>query len=118
VWTNNPVFGLNALGGAVSLQMKNGFTYDGFEAEMQGGSFGRRSGAAQYGVQRGEFSGYLAAQAVHDDGWRFKSPINIVRLFGDVGWKGERSELHLITLAASSSVGASRRDPHSADRAR
>src|SRR5262249_30761076 len=25
VFTNNPVFGLNALGGAVSLQMKNGF---------------------------------------------------------------------------------------------
>src|SRR5262245_26689131 len=26
MWTNNPVFGLNALGGAVSIQMKNGFT--------------------------------------------------------------------------------------------
>ena len=27
VWTNNPVFGLNALGGAINLQMKNGFTF-------------------------------------------------------------------------------------------
>ncbi len=27
VWTNNPVFGLNALGGAVNIRMKNGFTY-------------------------------------------------------------------------------------------
>src|SRR6266404_7206922 len=58
LWTNNPVFGLNALGGAVSLQMKNGFSYQGFEGEMQGGSFGRRSGDVQYGVQHGEYSGY------------------------------------------------------------
>ena len=57
MWTNNPVFGLNALGGAVSLQMKNGFTFDGFEAEIEGGSFGRRSGAAEYGGQLGDCVG-------------------------------------------------------------
>src|SRR5262245_33771509 len=27
VWTNNPAFGLNALGGAISFQMKDGFNY-------------------------------------------------------------------------------------------
>ena len=52
VWSSNPVFGLNALGGAVNIGMKNGFTYQGFEGEVQGGSFGRGSAAAQYGVQR------------------------------------------------------------------
>jgi outer membrane receptor for Fe3+-dicitrate len=41
VWTANPVFGLNALGGAVSIQMKNGFTYHGTAAEAQAGSYGR-----------------------------------------------------------------------------
>ena len=111
VWTNNPVFGLNALGGAVSLQMKNGFTFDGFEAEMQGGSFGRRSGAAEYGVQLGDYSGYLAAQTVHDSGWRFKSPTNLARVFGDIGWRSAGSELHLIAMAASTSVGASAATP-------
>jgi hypothetical protein len=29
IWTNNPTFGLNALGGAISFQMKDGFTYNG-----------------------------------------------------------------------------------------
>src|SRR5260221_5248823 len=29
VVTNNPAFGLNALGGAIELPMKNGFTYHG-----------------------------------------------------------------------------------------
>ena len=45
VFPNNPIFGLNALGGAVSIQMKNGFNYQGREAELRGGSFWRRSGA-------------------------------------------------------------------------
>ena len=31
VFTNNPVFGLNAIGGAISLEMKNGFTWQGTE---------------------------------------------------------------------------------------
>ena len=29
MWSSNPVFGLNALGGAVNMQMKNGFTWQG-----------------------------------------------------------------------------------------
>src|SRR5262245_27331888 len=33
---SNPVFGLNSLGGALSLEMKNGFDYDGTEAEVYG----------------------------------------------------------------------------------
>jgi iron complex outermembrane recepter protein len=31
IWTNNPAFGLNALGGAISFQMKDGFNYNGTE---------------------------------------------------------------------------------------
>ena len=111
VWTNNPVFGLNALGGAVSLQMKNGFTYNGFEGEIQGGSFGRRSAAVEYGGRVGNYAGYLAAQGVHDDGWRFKSPTDLARLFGDFGWKDDRTELHLIALAATSSTGTAAATP-------
>ena len=36
VWTNNPAFGLNALGGAISFQMKDGFTYRGTEFRRLG----------------------------------------------------------------------------------
>ena len=31
---SNPVFGLNALGGSVNVQLKNGFTWQGFEADV------------------------------------------------------------------------------------
>jgi len=43
IWTNNPTFGLNALGGAISFQMKDGFTYSGTEFDTSGGSYGKRN---------------------------------------------------------------------------
>ena len=64
LWTNNPTFGLNALGGAVNIQMKNGFTYSGAEIEGLGGSYGRVSGSAQYGKQKDGVGLYIAAQGV------------------------------------------------------
>ena len=45
----NPVFGLNALGGGLSVQMKNGFTYQGGEGAVFGGSFGQVGTFGQYG---------------------------------------------------------------------
>ena len=41
---SNPVFGLNALGGALNVRLKNGFTYQGGEIEASGGSFGTFGG--------------------------------------------------------------------------
>jgi iron complex outermembrane recepter protein len=105
VWSSNPVFGLNALGGAVNIGMKNGFTYQGFEGELQGGSFGRMSGAVQYGVQKGEFALYLAAQGLRDNGWRYQSPAELGRVYADLGWKGERAEIHLVAAAARNTFG-------------
>jgi iron complex outermembrane recepter protein len=40
LFPSNPVFGLNAIGGALSIQMKNGFTYQGTEFEGMAGSMG------------------------------------------------------------------------------
>jgi iron complex outermembrane recepter protein len=37
---NNPIFGLNAIGGALTIEMKNGFTYQGKEVEAMIGSPG------------------------------------------------------------------------------
>ena len=45
---SNPAFGLNALGGSLSVELKNGFNYQGAELEVLGGSFGRIMGSLQY----------------------------------------------------------------------
>jgi iron complex outermembrane recepter protein len=111
LWTNNPVFGLNALGGAVNLTMKNGFTYQGFEGNVQGGSYGRFTGDAQYGLQIGDTSVYLAAQGLHDGGWRHSSPADLARVYADFGWKGDGGELHLLAAGATGSFGVAAASP-------
>jgi iron complex outermembrane receptor protein len=104
--TGNPVFGLNALGGALAVEMKNGFTFQGFEGEVHGGSFGRRAGSLQYGLQAGNIAGYIAADGMNEDGWRDRSPTELRRLYADLGARGERGELHLSYTGATNRFGA------------
>ena len=61
---SNPVFGLNALGGALNVQLKNGFTYHGGELEASGGSFDTYGGDFQYGKQSGNTAVYVAASGI------------------------------------------------------
>jgi iron complex outermembrane receptor protein len=111
VVSNNPVFGLNALGGAISIEMKNGFTYEGREAEVRGGSFWRRSAMAQVGIRQGNVSAYIMADAINDNGWRDRSPSELRRVYGDVGWRGDRSEFHINFTGASNTFGATASTP-------
>ncbi|HEY1637216.1 MAG TPA: TonB-dependent receptor plug domain-containing protein, partial [Rhizomicrobium sp.] len=85
---SNPVFGLNALGGAISVQMKNGFRWQGAEAEALGGSFGHAQTSLQYGQMDGASSLYVAASVTNDDGWRDHSPSHVAQGFADFGWRG------------------------------
>jgi iron complex outermembrane recepter protein len=103
--TGNPLFGLNAIGGAVTIDMKNGFSYQGFEADARGGSFGRRQGAAQYGVQSGAYAGYVAFEAAGDNGYRNFGGSQVRRFFGDVGWRGEAAEVHFTLGLAQNRFG-------------
>jgi iron complex outermembrane receptor protein len=105
VWSSNPVFGLNALGGAVNLVMNNGFTWQGTALSAQGGTFGHAMGTAQYGFADGDLSFYGAAEAVTDSGWRLHSPSDIVRLYTDAGWRAGNNELHLVASGSVSGLG-------------
>jgi len=64
------VFGLNALGGAMTVTMKNGFTYQGFDATVSGGSFNQRQAQAEYGVNDGPLGAYVAVNSLKEGGWR------------------------------------------------
>jgi iron complex outermembrane receptor protein len=103
--SQNPAFGLNAIGGAVNMVMKNGFTYQGLEAEIQGGSYGHLNGSIQYGVKSGLLSLYVAGEGLKDDGYRLFSNSDIERIYADAGFNGDFSEFHLIAQAARSSLG-------------
>ena len=90
---SNPVYGLNALGGALSIEMKNGFTYQGADTELRGGSFGRRAATVQAGGQAGNLSGYLTADAINDNGWRDYSPSRLRRIYADLGARGDQDRI-------------------------
>jgi len=96
----NPVFGLNALGGAISVQMKNGFTYQGTEIDLLGGSFAKYQGELQYGVQIGNVAAYAAVNGLQETGWRDVQSSQLRNFYGDVGWRGTRGELHFNVTAA------------------
>jgi iron complex outermembrane receptor protein len=105
LFTNNPVFGLNALGGALSFQMKNGYLWQGFETQVLAGSYGRVSGLFEYGKQSGDYSIYITGDATRDGGWRYFSPSTLFRLYGDVGYRSQDSEIHFILTGARNRLG-------------
>jgi iron complex outermembrane recepter protein len=98
----NPVFGLNALGGALNVLLKNGFSYQGFEADVSGGSFGQLQGEFQYGRRDDGRSFYVAGNALHQNGWRDLQSSEIQNVYADAGWGGQGGEIHAnITFAHS-----------------
>jgi outer membrane receptor protein involved in Fe transport len=111
VIANNPAFGLNALGGAINITMKNGFNYHGAEIDLMGGSFGRIQGSAQWGQQYGNYAVYGALEGVHDTGFRNFSSSDIRRFYGDIGYRNYDSEFHLNMGAAQNFIGATATAP-------
>ncbi len=111
VLSNNPVFGLNALGGAIDTQMKSGFTYQGFESDIQGGSFAQVQNSTQFGQRNGHYSLYAALEYASDGGWREFTPSTIRRLYGDLGYQNGRGEVHFNVTAADNLFGAAGTTP-------
>jgi iron complex outermembrane receptor protein len=112
IMPNNPLFGLNATGGALSIEMKNGFTYHGTEAELSGGSYGRISGGAQSGYQDGNIAAYVAADSTYDRGWRdFSSSSQVRRMYVDLGARGDQTEFHVSFTGADNKLGAAAATP-------
>ncbi len=105
VYTNNPIFGLNALGGAIAFTMKNGFTFHGGDATVLGGSYGRANGFMEYGKEIGNFSYYFAADGYRDGGYRPFGAQNAERAYLDVGYRTQDAEVHGIASFGRSLLG-------------
>ena len=108
---SNPIYGLNATGGALSFEMKNGYTYHRVEGEVMAGSFGRVGASVQAGGQVGSLSGYITADAIDDAGWRQDSPSQLRRVYADLGARGDQTEFHVTFTGASNNFGAAAATP-------
>ncbi len=97
----NPVFGLNTLGGAISLTSKDGFTSPGTAIDYEAGSFGRKEAGFGSGGNNGSFGYYVHADDLREDGWRDLSPSRARHYFGSFGWRGDKATLDLILAHAN-----------------
>ena len=103
---SNPLFGLNTLGGALSLKTKTGFTHPGHEVTVYGGSFVRRAVEFSSGGHNQRLSYFLSGNLFKEEGWRDFSPSDVRQLFGNIGWEGDATTLNLsLTLADNELLG-------------
>ena len=91
----DPTFGLNALGGALAINLKNGFDVVGGTAELAGGAFERVTGMAEYGLSRGPWALYVGASRFDEQGWRDHSPSEITQAVTDIGYRADRVDAGL-----------------------
>ncbi len=93
---SNPLFGLNTLGGAISVQTKDGLSEPGTTLQVSGGSFGRRAGEFEHGgSNRKGLDWYVAGNWFREDGWRQDSPSEVRQGFGKLGWRRGKTALGL-----------------------
>ena len=102
---SNPLFGLNTLGGALSIQTKNGLRDPGTALTLSAGSNERRSVEFEHGgASASGLNWYLNTHLFKERGWRNDSPSDVRQLFGKLGWRNDATELNLALAHADNQL--------------
>ena len=83
----SPTYGLNALGGALALRLKNGFNQNGFRGKLALGSHDQLNGTAEFGTRVNSFAFYAGTSRFKESGWRRASPSDVTQAVVDVGYR-------------------------------
>lgn len=110
---SSPAFGLNTLGGAVSVYTKSGAEYPGGDIQLSGGSFGRRNAEFEWGGASGPLDYFLTGNIFDDDGWAQHNPSKVRQYFGKVGYQTEKSDLDLSFTGADNTLQGTQTLPRS-----
>ncbi|HET8806993.1 MAG TPA: TonB-dependent receptor [Methylophaga sp.] len=108
---SNPVFGLNTLGGALSIETKDGFRNPGHSIEAYTGSFNRDSGTIESGGSDGNLAYYVTGSITKEDGWRDFSPSRVEQLFTKLSYANEDSTLDFTFLGVDSDLNGNGASP-------
>jgi outer membrane receptor protein involved in Fe transport len=93
---SNPLYGLNTLGGALSVQTKDGVSAPGVEGSFTYGSSNRKQGQVSYGGGKATgFNWFAAGNYFHESGWRVDSPSTVRQAFVRLGWRSAKSDIAL-----------------------
>jgi outer membrane receptor protein involved in Fe transport len=98
---SNPLFGLNTLGGALSVQTKDGVTNHDTSAQLTYGSSGRKALEFEHGGGKATgLNWFFTGNLFHESGWRFDSPSDVRQGFGKVGWRTGKTDLSVNSALA------------------
>ncbi len=87
---SNPIFGLNALGGALVVSTRSGKDSPGATLSLLGGSFGRRAAAFEAGgaAANSGLDYFASGNFDKQDGYRNFSGSEVKQLYGKARWHG------------------------------
>ena len=93
---SNPLFGLNTLGGALSIQTKDGLTHPGTRVEATYGRFARRTAELQHGGSNARgLDWFFLGNYMREHGWREDSPSRLGQVFSKLGWHDAATDVKL-----------------------
>jgi outer membrane receptor protein involved in Fe transport len=101
---SNPVFGLNTLGGAFSIETKTGFSDPGSDGRLLYGSWGRKLALASAGAHGEHFGVFAAAQVFDEDGWRQLSPTRAQNGFLSGAYENGATRAELVLVGANTTL--------------
>jgi len=100
---SNPLFGLNTLGGALSIRTKDGLQAPGTAVQVLAGRHGRREVEFEHGGQAARgWHWYVTGSGFREQGWRDASPTRLGQLFAKAGWLDARTDVSLSAAFAPS----------------
>jgi iron complex outermembrane recepter protein len=110
---SHPGFGLNTLGGALSVQTKSGLTHPGGSFEVQAGSFGRKTAEFEYGGSKNEWNYFVTAAQFQDRGWAEHNASRVQQFFGKMGYDNAQTAVNMSVTAAKNALEGSQTLPQS-----
>lgn len=102
---SNPLFGLNTLGGALSIQTKDGFNNPGSAVQALYGSNNRQALEFEHGGHNDQgLHWFVTGNGFKEDGWREDSPSRVGQLFGKFGWMDAKTDISLTAAVANTKL--------------
>ncbi|MGB1559890.1 MAG: TonB-dependent receptor [Sinimarinibacterium flocculans] len=96
----SPLYGQNALGGAIAATTYTGWDQNGSVAQLIHGSDGRYGAAVTHGMSSRRHALFVAIEAENDEGWRDHSRSRMRRGFARLSWAEDDAALDLRLTAA------------------
>jgi iron complex outermembrane recepter protein len=110
---SHPGFGLNTLGGALSVQTKSGLSHAGGSIEAQAGSFGRKAIEFEHGGSANDWHYFVTANRFQDRGWAEHNASNVEQLFGKLGYVAAQTTIDMSMTLANNSLEGTQTLPQS-----